>query len=373
MKEATETAESRERVKRKRMLIDLTRDELRAAFEAGGNPKYRADQMFGWIHAKGVLSPDEWTNVPKSVKEFVDETFDTHMPSIVTTIESADGSVKMGVKLASGHVVESVVMPSRYGTTLCASTQSGCALRCVFCQTGRLGLARSLSAGEIALQVHLAAKLAGRKITNVVYMGMGEPLANIRPVIDSIRLLSSPGGLEMSERRITISTIGFAKAIRHLAASGVKPDMALSLHFTDDSRRGKFLPATENEPIAKVLKAVEEYREATNAKVTFEYMLLAGVNDRVADARNLASLARAHHVHVNLFAYNPVAGALSPIDGSELKRPTHERMVWFESKVKEAGASATLRMSRGLDVSAACGMLGTGLATSGRGPGSARS
>jgi 23S rRNA (adenine2503-C2)-methyltransferase len=278
----------------------------------------------------------------------------------VTHMTSADGrTTKWLFRTPDGCLIESVLMHYRDRSTACISSQAGCAYGCVFCATGKMGLERNLSAGEIVAQVITLARTcreAGRELTNIVYMGMGEPLANYDQVIRSVAILNEPACLRFGARRITLSTVGLAPRIRRLAEEPWQVNLAVSLHQTTDAARSALMPVNKHYPIAELMDAVREYTAKTHRRVSFEYALMAGVNDTEQVADELAALLKGLLCHVNLIPLNPVAEARGP-DGELLARPTREAAEAFAAMLVARGVPASVRYSRGTDIAAGCGQL----------------
>jgi 23S rRNA (adenine2503-C2)-methyltransferase len=338
-----------------RPLRDMTLDELRAFMAELGEARFRADQVFNWIHAHGATSFDEMTDVSKGLRSRLAE-IATLAPLILDEVQtSVDGTRKLRIKTHDGKAIESVLIPDGEKMTQCISSQVGCALDCTFCATATLGFGRNLTPGEIADQVYRARALLadvepGRRITNIVYMGMGEPLHNYANVVKSLRLLTDEKGANFSGRRITVSTAGMVPAIEKLGREDVRPGLAISLNATTDEVRDEIMPINKKWNIAALLGAVKAYPLERRRRVTFEYVLLAGVNDSKADAARLARLLRGFPCKVNVIPWNP--HPLAPF-----KRPAPAAIEAFQNEVKKQGLPAYLRTPRGDDIDAACGQL----------------
>lgn len=317
-----------------------------------GEPAYRGRQIFRNIHRRGVLVPRAMTDLPTGLRARLEAT-----PSDeVRRLRSADGlTAKLLLKLRDGQEIEAVEMraaetpTSRARKTICVSTQAGCAMACVFCVTGQFGFARNLDAGEIVEQV-LRFNAPDHPVTNVVFMGMGEPLANYDQTLRAIRLLTHPDGLHLGARRITLSTSGLVPEIRRLADEHLQVGLAISLHAADDTLRSSLMPVNRRWPIAELLGATEYYVERTGRRVSFEYTLMAGVNDADAQADALADLLRGRLCHVNLIPLNAN-------EDQSLHAPSTQRALSFEARLHAAGIAATIRINRGRDILAACGQL----------------
>jgi 23S rRNA (adenine2503-C2)-methyltransferase len=332
----------------------------------GDEPAYRADQVRAWLYATPVLDASEMTNLPLELRDRLAERL---WPFHVEAEQSADGgrTRKWLFRCPDGAAVESVLMAYANRTTLCISSQAGCAMACSFCATGQFGFERHLEAGEIVAQVAHAKAWLKRtpipgspdRIGNVVFMGMGEPLANYERVRESIRRLVDVMG--MSARSITVSTVGVAPAIRRLAAEPWPVRLALSLHATDDELRDRLVPLNTRYPIDDLVAAADEFRRSKGRRVSLEWTLIDGVNDTPDQARALASIAAELRAHVNIIPLNP-----TPL--SEDRPPAEGTVRDFADAVQRAGANVTVRDTRGRDIDAACGQLRARRASPGTGP-----
>jgi 23S rRNA (adenine2503-C2)-methyltransferase len=322
-------------------------DELEELVVSLGQPAYRGRQIFEWIHRHGVLDPSEMTNLPVPLRERLAVT----RAEEVRRLTSSDGlTSKLLLRLYDGQEIESVEMRTIDGRkTICVSSQAGCAMGCVFCVTGQFGFARNLDAGEIVEQV-LRFSTPARPVTNVVFMGMGEPLANYDETVLAIRLLTHPDGLHLGARRITVSTAGVVPAMRRLATERLQVGLAISLHSPRDVLRSELMPINRRWPIEEVLAAADDYVERTGRRVSYEYTLMSGVNDTDALADDLAALLHGRLAHVNLIPLNPTEDA-------SLVAPSANRALAFERRLRQAGIAATIRVNRGRDILAACGQL----------------
>jgi 23S rRNA (adenine2503-C2)-methyltransferase len=338
-------------------LVRLFPEELETALAELGQPRYRARQLFSWIHRRGQLDPSRMSDLPWGLRRRLVETGALGGSQEVRRLRSADGlTSKLLLRLRDGQLIEAVEMrtqPAADGRaarkTVCVSTQAGCALGCVFCVTGQFGFARNLDAGEVVEQV-LRSAAAADPVTNVVFMGMGEPLANYAETVRALRLLTHPDGLRLGARRITLSTAGVVPGIRRLAGEGLQIGLAVSLHAPNDELRSRLMPVNRRWPIAEVLAAAEEYAGRTGRRVSYEYTLMAGVNDSDELADELAARLRGRLCHVNLIPLNPSEDAT-------LRAPSAERALAFEGRLRAAGVAATIRVNRGRDILAACGQL----------------
>ncbi len=321
---------------------------------AAGAPVYRAEQIFRWVHGRGVGTVEAMSNVPPELRAVVARDLPL-APLSETVVQTArDGTRKIRFTTHDGRAIESVLIPDedqeRNKLTLCISSQVGCAMDCGFCATATLGYGRNLSAGEIVEQVYRATALAGRRPTNLVFMGMGEPLHNFDNVVRALALLQHPWGASFSPRRITVSSVGLVPAIERLGSIRPAPNLAISLNATTDEVRDRIMPVNRKWPIARLLEAARQFPLAHNRRVTFEYVMLAGVNDTDADADRLPKLLRGIPSKVNLIPWNP-------FPGPEFTRPSAERIRTFQERLRAGGLAVYIRMPRGDDIDAACGQL----------------
>lgn len=334
----------------------LDQEALLSYFADMGEPKFRAKQVYEWLWQKGATSFEEMTNLSKKLRERLQADFVINAIVEDKVQRSLDGTIKSRFRLHDGHLIESVLIPvpadDRY--TVCVSSQVGCSLSCTFCATGRMDRLRNLDAAEIYDQVvrvnQQSLDTFGHPLTNVVYMGMGEPLLAYRPVLESIRLLTSEEGLNMSPRRLTISTAGIAKMIRRLAEDATKVNLALSLHAADDAKRNEIMPINEQNNLATLMDALEYFYDKTRNRISYEYIAFQDFNDSLEDARRLAQLCRRFPVRVNIIEYNP-------IDGADFRKSTEHRIDDFARYLSERDIMVTVRRSRGKDIDAACGQL----------------
>ena len=323
-------------------------------------PRYRADQLLQWIHQKNAGSFEEMTNLPQPLREVLSSSAQLNALALVHRNESSDRTVKCLFELYDGKQVESVLIPEFFDDgvpdrlTVCVSSQVGCLFGCTFCATGKMGLHRNLTIGEITRQVlwmnRIALETLGKKITNVVYMGMGEPFHNYDPVTESAALLCHPLGLNLSPRRITISTVGLTRQIVRYANEGHPWNLAISLHAADDLKRNRIMPINENLNLQALKEAVQHYYEKRRQPLTYEYLLFDRFNDAIEDARKLASIARWAPCKVNIIMYNHV-------DGVDLQRASESRLDRFMAELTRSDVRATVRRSRGDDIDAGCGQL----------------
>ena len=333
---------------------ELSLEQLQARMVDWGEPKFRAKQIYEWLWKKGVSSFDEMLNVSKSLREKLNEQFVIDKVQIQNTQRSSDGTIKYAFRLSNGHQVEGVLIPTPKRVTACVSSQAGCSLSCKFCATGFLDLKHNLHHYEIYDQVQILREQAiaefGRPLTNIVYMGMGEPLLNYRNVLGSIDMISSEDGLGMSPKRITVSTAGVAKMIKRLADDEIKFEFALSLHAANDEKRSLVMPINDSNSLEALKEALIYFYEKTQTRVTYEYCIFKDVNDSLEDARELAAFTRIIPSKVNVIEYNTVAEA-------GFTNTTHQRMDAFIQYLENQGVIVNVRRSRGKDVDGACGQL----------------
>ena len=340
-------------------LLGMTRAQLESFFTEIGEKKFRAQQVMKWIHHQGVRDFQEMTNLGKALRDRLSQTAEITPPIIDSQQDSADGTRKWAIKVAGGALVEAVLIPEGDRATLCVSSQVGCSLDCKFCSTGKQGFQRDLTAAEIIGQVWLAIDSydgwqagKGRVVTNVVMMGMGEPLLNFDNVVSSMELMCDDLAYGLSKRKVTLSTSGVVPALDQLAdLSDVS--LAISLHAPNDAIRDQIVPINKRYPIAKLLSSARAYIDAQTDKkrvVTIEYTLLAGVNDQVEHAHELAQLLDGYPCKINLIPFND-------FPNSGFKRPSGNAVSRFWKVLMEAGFIVTVRTTRGDDIDAACGQL----------------
>jgi 23S rRNA (adenine2503-C2)-methyltransferase len=330
----------------KNLYFELTRDEARNILAEAGHKAFRAKQLADWIYGKGVTDPAVMSNLPAAV---TDE-FAFLTSSIAAQADSRDGTTKLLLDLSDHCQVETVLIPSDKRATACLSTQAGCAIGCKFCASGMGGLQRNISSGEILQQLVHLRQATGTAPTNVVFMGMGEPLANYEATIAAVRAIIDPERFGISARRVTVSTIGIPSAIRRLAGEDLAITLAISLHAPTDELRREIIPSASKHTIDEILSAASEFYDARKREVTIEYVLLEGVNDADYHARNLSRLAGRLRSNVNLIRYNPVASLpFAPSSRSATEA--------FITELRANGTNATLRTARGTDIAAACGQL----------------
>jgi 23S rRNA (adenine2503-C2)-methyltransferase len=333
-------------------LLDLSPAEMEELAQSLGAPRYRGRQLAGWIFAKGVTDFAAMTDLSKDFRAALAEQVGIDLPELERRTPSQDGSQKLIVRYADGARVQAVLMPDGDRLTLCLSTQVGCGFACAFCYTGTMGLERNLSAGEIVAQVMVARHILnpGERITHLVYMGMGEPLANYSATVKSLRLLTDPLAFAFSPRRITVSTVGLVSGIERLAKENLKVNLAISLHATSNEIRDRIMPVNRGFAIEELLAACRRFPLPFRQRMTFEYVLLNDVNDSVEDARRLVRLLKGIRGKINLIPFNDW-------EGSGFTRPPLQRILAFQAVLLEQGITATIRWSKGEDIGAACGQL----------------
>jgi len=334
-------------------LIDIksmNEKELKDFFEDLGQPKFRAGQVFSWLH-KGVKTFDEMTNIPSDLRKKLVQTCYISCAAIEKKLISAyDSTVKYLFSFRDGETVESVVMKYHHGYTICVSTQAGCKMGCDFCATGKGGFRRDLRASEILSQIQTAQQDNGIRISNIVLMGMGEPLDNYDNVIRFLELVSCENGLNIGMRHISLSTCGIVPKIYDLADRKLQLTLSVSLHAPNNEIRSRTMPVNKKYPIEELLKACRYYAEKTGRRISFEYAMIDGVNDSDECARELASRIRGILSHVNLIPVNSVSG-------SDYRKSRSDRLRSFISILERSGITATVRRTLGSDINASCGQL----------------
>lgn len=333
----------------------LSLKDIEAYFEEMGEKKFRAKQVYEWLWLKQAQDIDAMTNLSKEIRAKLQEDFTLPALTIDTTQYSADGTVKSRFKTHDGHLVEGVLIPTESRVTACVSSQIGCSLSCKFCATGYIERKRNLGFDEIYDEVVLinqqSERIHGKKLTNIVFMGMGEPLLNYKNVLKAIERITSADGLAMSPRRITVSTAGVAKQIKQLGDDNVKFKLALSLHAANDRKRHEIMPINDSNNIQSLIEALNYFYKKTKNEITFEYILFNNFNDSLADADELIKIYRQVPADlVNIIEYNP-------IDFARFTKPTEEKVEAFMDYLEKNRVNARLRRSRGKDIDAACGQL----------------
>jgi len=341
-------------LEKKVAIRNLSFEQLKSEMIAAGEPAFRAKQVYEWIWKKAARSFDAMGNIPKTTREWLSEKFSLQ---IVTTAEaqySADRTIKSSFQLHDNHLVEGVLIPTRERVTACVSSQVGCSLTCSFCATGYMDRKRNLESFEIYDQVVLirdqAQEKYGQALTNIVYMGMGEPLLNYANVLKSIEQITSPEGLGMSPRRITVSTAGIAKMIQKLGDDQVKFNLALSLHAANDTKRNLIMPINESNTLEVLKAALLYFFEKTGNEITLEYIVFNKFNDTIEDARELYEFAKGIPCKINLIEYNPIAQ-------SSFVNAEADAIAKFSAFLESKRMIVNIRRSRGRDIDAACGQL----------------
>jgi len=338
-------------------ITSLSSDELVVRMRELGEPAYRAKQVVDWLYKKRVRSFEEMSDLPQALRTRLAQEFVWSIPKVVRVLGSNDTTQKFLFRLHDGNLIESVLIPASpalYGErsdrrTICVSSQVGCAYGCKFCASGLDGWTRNLDAGEVVQQLIAVEEKSGERIDNVVFMGMGEPLANLPNLLRAIRIINAPWGLEIGARHITVSTSGLAPQIRELAAEPTQFRLALSLHGATDEVRSQIMPINRRYNLKTLLEACDFY-VARKRRIMFEYILIADVNDTDEQAHELAKHAKRLAAKINLIPYNTV-------EGLEWSRPSRARQGRFHSILREQGVVATLRREKGHDIAAACGQL----------------
>ncbi len=332
-------------------IFDYTVDELTEVYmEELNQKKYRAIQTFKWLYKENEYDFFKMSDLPLDMRKKLSSTF-----SVFTLVQeqmklSSDGTTKFLFKLPDGAAVETVLMKYNFGNSVCVSSQVGCRMKCDFCASSKLSFERNLTPGEIVQQILLVSKHIGEKISNIVFMGIGEPFDNYDNVIKAIRILNDQRGLGVGARHITVSTSGLVPQILRFADEGIQANLSISLHATTDEIRDKIMPVNKAYNIKLLLQACKKYIEKTNRRITFEYAVMYGVNDTIRDACRLSDLLAGMLCYVNLIPINPV-------EGSPYKRPSQSIMMNFRDALNNRGITATIRRELGSDVDAACGQL----------------
>lgn len=341
-------------MKKKEDIRALSKEEISTFLKEHKQAAFRAKQVWEWLWQKSARNFEDMSNLSKELRQLLADNFVINAVSIDDMQVSGDRTIKCAMKLHDGKVVESVLIPTASRMTVCISTQVGCSLTCKFCATGRLERLRNLNADEIYDQVVLVNNLAKEKyeqhLSNIVYMGMGEPLLNYAETLRSVDRICSPDGLGMSPQRITVSTAGIAKMIKKLGDDGVKFNLALSLHAANDEKRNHIMPINESNSLENLAEALNYFYEKTGTRVTFEYIAFKDFNDSITDAEELAAFCKKVPAKVNIIEYNP-------IDDGEFKQTTVDRLNAFKERLEKKGIIVNVRRSRGKDIDAACGQL----------------
>lgn len=334
----------------KKCISSLTLEQLADLMKELGQPAFRAKQIFHWLHQKLAADFSAMTDQPKALLAALAEDWCVAAPAIQRRQQAKDGTVKYLLRLFDGNCIEAVVMRYHYGNTICVSTQVGCRMGCRFCASTQGGRVRNLTAGEIANEVYAAARDTGERVSHIVLMGIGEPLDNFDHVMDFLSIISSPNGVNIGMRNISLSTCGLVPMIYKLAERHLGLTLSVSLHAPTDEMRSSMMPVNDVYPVEQLIRACRDYQQETGRRVSFEYSMVNGVNDSPQTARRLAQLIKGMGAHVNLIPINPVDGSpYSATDAANVKR--------FQTLLTELGVNATVRRRLGTDISAACGQL----------------
>ncbi len=334
----------------KKDIKNFTPEELKKEITTLGEPAHRARQISLWLYRRNAGSFSGMTDLPKNLIAELEKRFFIGRPGCDDHLVSRDGTEKFLWKLSDGEHVESVLIKEKKRRTLCLSTQVGCRFKCPFCASGMKGFKRDLSVSEITAQVSSVSEICGCRISNIVFMGMGEPLDNYDNLVKAIRVINHPDGLNIGARKITVSTCGIVPGISKLKDMGLQIELSVSLHAADDDLRNKLVPVNREYPLRTLIKACKEYRERTGRIITLEYTFIAGMNDSPRAAEKLAKIARELKAKVNIISCNPAPGGKDA-------RSSGKKIRAFMEKLKERGVTVTLRRSRGDDIMAACGQL----------------
>lgn len=329
----------------------LTLPELCQHMEGMGEKKFRATQIYQWLHVKCIRAFDEMSNISKALLSKLSLDYELNTLEIVKVLKSEiDGTIKFLFKLSDGNIIESVFMRYHHGNSVCISSQVGCKMGCKFCASTIDGCVRNLKPSEMLDQIYAITRYTGERISNVVVMGSGEPLDNYDSLIRFIQILTDENGLNISQRNITVSTCGLVDKIRQLAKENLAITLAISLHASNDEKRKKIMPIANRYSLNELIDAVKYYYDVTKRRITFEYSLIAGVNDKDEDAKELAKLLQGLNAHINLIPVNPIAER-------DFKRPVRNDVEKFAKKLSDYKINSTIRREMGADINGACGQL----------------
>ncbi len=329
---------------------DYPLDVLKEEIKQMGEKPYRAEQIFQWLYVEKVKSFDDMTNLSLALREKLKQHYTICNFQILKKQESKDGTKKYLLDVLDGNAIETVLMEYSYGKTICVSSQVGCKMGCKFCASTGIPFVRSLTAGEIVEQILTVEQDTGERISNVVFMGIGEPLDNYENVVNSIRIINHPKGLAIGARHISISTSGIVPRIYDLAKENIQCTLSISLHATSNEKRSKMMPINQKYPIEQLIQACKDYIAMTNKRVSFEYALAKDNNDNREDAKQLVQLLKGMLCHVNLIPINP-------IENGKFSKSSNENIIDFRDYLNEHGIVATIRRELGSDIDAACGQL----------------
>lgn len=339
----------------KRSFFSFTLADLREYLVANGCARFAADQVYHWVYRQFAVDPELWTNISKKIRALCADQLDFSLPKVVFDVCSVDGTRKFLLQLSDGHTVETVIIPAEGRLTQCLSSQVGCAMGCLFCNTGTMGFIRHLDAGEVVgqyLAIALWMKKAGlgeERISNLVYMGQGEPLHNFDQMLQATKIFMEDKGLGIGGRKITLSTSGLAPQIEKLDLFPAV-NLAISLHSPNDAVRNQLMPINKKYDLGRLFEALAKVPLREHRSITYEYLLIAGLTDRLEDVEGLMSLLDRQKSKINLIPFNE-------FPGSEYKRPSDQQVQWFKKKLLDAGYVCTTRVSKGADIMAACGQL----------------
>ncbi len=334
----------------KKEFYGFTIEKLKEDLVEHGFKSYSADQIFKWVYEMSIIDPESMTNISKDLRSYIKENYSFSILNLVTKQTSDSGTEKYLFRLKDGIVIESVLMQHDYGMSLCVTSQAGCSMGCSFCASGLINKQRDLSVNELVSQVISVQALSGKKITHIVVMGTGEPFDNYDNVMDFIKIVNYKFGLQIGARHITVSTCGIVPRIYDFAQEKIQANLAISLHAPNNTIRNQIMRINRAFPIDEVIKASKDYFEITKRRVTFEYILLKGVNDEVSHANELSDLIRGINCYVNLIPYNPV-------NEFGYEKTDQQRADRFFKQLIRRGINATLRKEMGSDIDAACGQL----------------
>ncbi len=328
----------------------FTLDELKNEMIALGEKVFRAEQIFKWLHQENVQSFEEMTNISKEFREVLNEKYTINNFKIIKKLESKDGTKKYLFDILDGNAIESVLMQYKFGYSICVSSQVGCKMGCKFCASTGIPFSRSLEAGEIVEQILAVQREENVRISNIVFMGIGEPLDNYDNVIKAISIINNPKGLNIGTRHISISTSGLVPKIYELADRQLQSTLSISLHSSNNKTRSEMMPVNNTYPIEELIKACKYYIEKTNKRISFEYALAKDNNDNLEAAKGLVNLLKGMIAHVNLIPINK-------IEDGKYTKSTNENIIKFRDYLNDHGIVATIRRELGSDISAACGQL----------------
>ncbi|MDO5590013.1 MAG: 23S rRNA (adenine(2503)-C(2))-methyltransferase RlmN [Lachnospiraceae bacterium] len=335
----------------KKDIASYNYEELIEEMNRNGAKSFRGKQIYSWLHEKLVDSFDEMTNLPKSLREELEKSYEIRQVSVVKRqISKMDPTEKFLFELDDGNMIESVLMKYNYGNSVCISSQAGCRMGCRFCASTIDGLERNLTTSEMLRQIYTIQKITGERVSNIVVMGSGEPLDNYDNFVKFVRMISDEHGLNISQRNITASTCGIIPNMLRLAEEGLQITLALSLHGSNQEKRKKLMPVANKYELPDVLKACDTYFEKTGRRVTFEYSLVKDVNDQEDDVRELTAMLSKRNCHLNLIPVNP-------IKERDFKKPDGKNAHEFKNKLEKNGINVTIRRERGSDIDGACGQL----------------